>query len=326
MIRHQMAEFASHPNRHAHMLDGVTRFSSIVLCRLLFACASILVAAPGAFAAQEVAPASIAIVTETETTLTLRFTDARASQSTIEFKRTTSTATWTPPAGANGSEGIVFGRANPVYASIARQRAQGITAEQAITTLTSAISTRPLTDITIFRLGATEMAIGLWQGKSITEIWFVGTVIEELLLGPGTAGRSFCDRGLTLCCQSLTVPSPGYGNPSSIPNPRISACKMVALVCGDAAKASACDCLLDACNFCFDHPNYCCGNQPPSDPPCPLPWLPEASYAACEAGMEVCVTPPESPAPPPPGPLSLLLDEIANRLQACIDLQNAQAM
>ncbi len=306
-----------------------TWFMRTAMCPWLLICASVTCTDARAHAMQEVAPASITTIAESATAMTLRFTDARAAHMTIEFKRTTSTAAWTPPADANGSEGIVFGRTNPVYASIARQRAQGITAEQAITTLTSAISTRPLTDITIFRLGATEMAIGLWQGKSITEIWFVGALVGEMLTVVAPGGWSFCDRALRLCCRSVPNPTPAFGEPANIPQPRIGSCKFVARICGEAAKEAACDCLHTACEFCFTEPEYCCGDDPPTDPPtgppCPLPWLPADSEDACVTGVEICVTPPESPAPAPPGPLTLLLDEIANRLQACIDLQNAQA-
>lgn len=267
---------------------------------------------------------SVATVAETELQLTLRLTDARGAQRTLEFNRANAAAAWQGPDVPGAVPGIIFGRADPIYASAARQRSLGISADQTIATFSTAITSRPMSDVTVFRLGGGDMAIALWQGNLVTEIWYVWTLVEEVMFSPGFQGWQLCQRALALCCAAVPNPHPGLGEPTTIPHPRVDACRIVARNCGEAAKHSACDCLNTACNFCFDEPEYCCGGQQPPDQACLTPWLPEESEQACVVGVEVCVEPPAPPVPPQPDPVGALMDEIANRLQVRVDLQNAQ--
>ncbi len=309
-----------HRDPYAMDRGGRPAFATAIARKLL----AVTALALGPLVAPVLGAASVSTVAETELLLTLRFTDSRGAQLTMDFSRANAADVWKGPAAPGAIPGIIFGRTEPVYASPSRQRALGITPDQAITTLSAAIASRPMSDITVFRLDAGDMAVALWQGNLVTEIWYVGTLVEEIMFSPGFQGWQFCQRALQLCCSTVPNPYPGLGEPTTIPHPRISSCRIVARNCGEAAKQSACNCLDTACNFCFNEPEYCCGGQQPPDPACLTPWLPEESEAACDAGVEACVEAPDPPDPPEPDPHGALLDEIANRLQVRVDIQNSQ--
>ena len=111
------------------------------------------------------------------------------------------------------------------------------------------------------------MAIGLWRGRSIAEIWYVGSLVEAAVERAESeqAMRSACENMKAECC-------------ATIPTPRIDACTGAAgyMHCPDQRDA-VCNCLNYACEFCV-HP----APIPPT-PPCGENGLHEVSTNACIA-------------------------------------------
>jgi len=267
----------------------------------------------------QAASAKIDVLVDDPTTLVLNFTDTNGQSMPLTFSRDDEQSLWREADTQSAVPGITFGNTDPQFAPPARQRASGITPQQAITTFDKSIAARPMDDITIYELGAGDMAIALWQGGVITEIWYVGSLVEAII-NPVWVGWSFCERAQELCCE--TVPGPGgFQTPDEVPKPHIQACKAVAQNCGEAAKQQACNCLNTACEFCDEedgYPDLCCGDDE-GEEDCDYPWMPKSSEDACVAGVEVCVDP---PVPPEPDAVDNLLVEIANRLQVLVDIQN----
>lgn len=280
------------------------------------------VIAAGGFGSDTMAQtgARVQVLSQTDTTMSLKFFDKHENHHTVSFARSDSESLWRGAGLQNVDPGIIFGNTQPRFAGPARQRAAGISPQQAITTLDSSITGRPMDDITIYYLGAGDMAIGLWQNGAIMEIHYVGALVVEVMW-IGFQQWNFCQRLKQLCCRKIEQPPPPFGLPD-IPKPNVAACRILAKNCG--MKQDACDCLNYACDFCFEHPAYCCGEEPPPDPedpnapgPCPWPWLPADSEAACVAGGEICVEPPDEDEE-----VDAVFEEIANRLQVIVDLQN----
>jgi|GEM_PF-4366500 len=260
--------------------------------------------------------ARIEIVSQTSTTLSMRFYDASNVQVTLGFTRTGASDPWRTTSSA--SPGIIFGRPNPVYASAARCRALGITPEQALTTFDVAICNRPLDNVTIFQTYS-GIAIGLWQVGSITEIWYVGSLVQDAIdrAQSDPNMHSACENLKAECCNTKPNPADPPGGPRNpIPTPNIDACAGVVdnPNCPDQHD-SVSACLAYACNFCT-HP----APETPT-PPCSEDDLQNKSTQACNLYANKC-PPPEPPPPPPPPPwqeiLRLLL-EILERLQHIFD-------
>lgn len=262
--------------------------------------------------------ARVEVVTQTETAMTLQFFDWNGSHSIMNFSRSDSESLWKVQGLQNVSSGIIFGNSETHFASPVRQRAAGISPQQALTTMDSSILWRPMDDITIFYLGAGDLAIGLWQSGSIMEIHYVGSLVTEVL-DPVFQFVNFCPRLESLCCRKFVQPSPLFGQPD-VPAPNHSACQVLANNCGK--KQEACDCLMYACDFCFEHPEFCCGPHlgDSGDPDCPWPWLPMGSEEACNVGGALCVDPPGDD--DEDAVIDAVFEEIANRLQILVDLQN----
>ncbi len=245
--------------------------------------------------------AHIDIVSQTSTALSMRFVDALDRAITLDFTRATPTECWRTTSTALIGPLPMFGNPAPVYASPARCRSLGITAEQALTTFDG-------------------MAIGLWRGRSIAEIWYVGSLVEAAVERAKSeqAMRSACENMKAECCATIPNPADPPAGPSHpIPTPRIDACTGAAgyMNCPDQRDA-VCNCLSYACEFCA-HP----APIPPT-PPCGENGLHEISTNACIAYVAKCGPPTPEPVPPPSTPMDevlRLLQEILERLQLILD-------
>jgi len=270
------------------------------------------------------AAANIVVAGETETSLTMLFTSAAGAQATIQFSRDNSAGFWKAPAQQQQGvvPGVTFGNTGLTFASPSRLREFGISPDQALHTFTSGIASRTHDDITIIQLfEAGEMAIALWREGEITEIWYVGEFVEEVLIAfPPHVPQinTVCNRLKDLCCKTEPPPTaePPLPCPQQIPKPFVSGCVAAAKHCRAQIADAACDCLFDACNFCEVSP-ACCEA---------IPGLEEQLGAACVAWIEhEWCNPPPPPPPPPPGQdpgvedATALLGEVVNRLQAIVD-------
>lgn len=262
--------------------------------------------------------AHIEIASQTSTTLSMRFYDASNAQVTLGFSRSGASDPWRTT--STGSPGIIFGNSTPVYASAARCRALGIMPEQALTTFDVAICNRPFDDVTIFQTYG-GMAIGLWQGGAITEIWYVGSLVQAAIERAQSDPNmhSACENLKAECCNTKTNPADPPGGPSNpIPTPDMDACASVVNNpnCPDQDDA-VCDCLANICSYC-PHP---AADPPPTPCPCCEDGLQGKSTKACDLYSHNC--PPPEPSPPPPPPpweeILRLLQEILERLQHIFD-------
>ncbi len=248
--------------------------------------------------------AGITVLSQSESEMGLRLVNAKGFSYQLDLIFDAEINSW--HAVSTGVPGIVFGNEQLVFARPVQLRALNISTAEAIQPMSSAIAERPMDDVTVARLIGGEMAVALWQDGVVTELWIAAGFYEELL-HPDFAGWNFCERGQQLCCETIDNPNP-FG-PTKVPRPRVSSCGLVAVACPDR-KDAVCDCLAYACDFCFNHWDYCDDEA--------YPWLPEDSEAACDAGLQYCVEHPDDD-----DGFSILIDEIANRLQAVIDIQNA---
>lgn len=237
------------------------------------------------------------IQSQTGTTLSMKFFDASEAQYTLDFTRPTTNDVW--KATTSEPVGIVFGNDDPQYAGPSARRSFGITREQSIQTFSTAIASRPFDNVTIFRTFG-GMAIGLWQQGLITEIWYVGTFVQEALQvaqDPDPDG-SMCEAVRLMCCATT----------NDVPNPNMEACA-AALAC-PAEVAATCGCLDAICDMCHPAP------QPPA-PACTAEQQ-ALSDSACILGAPAC-QPPPPPIPDWVQDVIDLLQEIIDRLQEIID-------
>ncbi len=265
------------------------------------------------------AAARIEVVSQTVTALSMRFVDALDRATTLDFTRATPTECWRTTSTALIGPMPWFGNPAPVYASPARCRSLGITAEQALTTFDVAICGRPLDDVTIFKT-FDGMAIGLWRGRSIAEIWYVGSLVQDAVERAQSDQhmRASCENMRAVCCATIPNPAdPPTGPSHPIPTPDIDACAGVANNpnCADGHEA-VCSCAAYACEFCA-HP----APMPPV-PPCSENDLQKKSINACILYATKCGPPTPEPVPPPLTPMDevlRLLQEILERLQLVLD-------
>lgn len=268
----------------------------------------------------------IVVTAETATSMTMRFTRAAGEQSTVQFSRPNLTGYWRASAQPEGViPGITFGNANPRYGRSSRLREFGISPEQALRTMSSGIASRPHDDLTIFQLFEQgEIAVCLWTEGTITEIWYAGEFVNEVLAGFPSQDPEFhsvCGRLKRLCCRKreLAPTDPPTPCPQEIPNPRISSCVAAATHCRGLVGSAVCDCLFDACRFC-GQAEECCAV---------VPGLEDLSAEACEAWIanRTCNLP-EPPASTDPNPgveqATALLGEVVDRMQSIIDSRPAE--
>ena len=210
--------------------------------------------------------------------MTLKLYDATEAEFTLNFARGASTEKWKASLDPNTSLGIIFGNPSPHFFGEATLKDLGVAPDQALRTLDSTIINSTMTDVTIVHLFGDDVAIALWQGRGITEIWYAGNLVERLLehaMAPGDNHGGMCQAALLECCSKVEVP--GAQPPVLVPNGNPNACVAVATGC-PASKTAACSCLADMCAAC-SHPTP----APPAPDDCP-PDRRAMSNAACNAG------------------------------------------
>lgn len=252
--------------------------------------------------------ADIEIVSESGTSLSVKFTDAQNNNVTLSFGRPTTNDVWIAQSQTltTGAPEIVFGNDDPTFAGPAALRAMGIHPGEAIRTFASAITQSEFDDITIYRLYGGESAIALWRETSISEIWYVGEMVKDFVIEP--FAPSTCEQSLDFCCRHKQT-NPPEGDPVTYPWPHINNCVAVIQSCGAGYSALACDCLFDACDFCApEHPQPVCSE---------VPGLEDRSADACATHTSRC-----NPGPPDPDPAVKVINLLAvvlDRVQAIID-------
>lgn len=271
-----------------------------LLRRLLAMCAWVAICANSGFAA-----ASAQILSETATSLSMKFTDAGGAFTTINLTRPDTSQIWRH--GASSVQGIIFGREDVAFASATFLNARDIDVKCSLMTFSTDIVSFPMSDITIYQLFDGDMAIGLWNYGRITHIVWVGDLVDNFYasmegkLPPlGTA----CNWVLAACCGTLSTPGPGPTETTPIA-PDVSACQIVAASCPEK-KAAACVCLAGQCD----------DGDPDTNPGQP------DNLAACMAQLESCQETPE----PEPDPIELLLQEILERLEQLLRVLTCKAM
>ena len=137
--------------------------------RVLAVCTFAVLACLGS-ATRALGAADIEVLSETGTSLSMRFTAATGAQQTINFTRSSTEDVWKGPSQVGGpTPGITFGNTSPQFALPSTLRALGITPEQAVRTFDSSIANRTFDDLTIYQLCEQgEMAVALWQQGRIT--------------------------------------------------------------------------------------------------------------------------------------------------------------
>lgn len=248
----------------------------------------------------------IEILSQTDTTLAVKFVDAYDDQITLDFTRANTDANWVIISAA--SPGILFGNINPRYAGAALRRERGITPELALRTFDpNAIVSRPIDDVTIFKTFS-GAAIALWQQGAITEIHYVGTWVRELQeTAAATLGHlTPCQMNLNHCCNSIP---PHSGN--GVWPPDLDSCNAIFNDCRLEQKLQACSCLATACNHCpYPHnPDTC--SQEDFD----------LSRDACNAHSNNGCNSLTNPPPNPHQQILDLLQRILDLLQQWIDSQ-----
>lgn len=257
--------------------------------------------------------AKIEILTESDTELAMRFTDANGWGHTVNFYRVDAESIWWADTSSYPTTGIVFGNEEPTYASTAQLRALGISANEAVRTFDTSIVDRPLDDITLYRTRGENLAIGIWQEDSITELHYVGLLVGDLLQFQHPDGGNTCDSAVALCCREFDIPfNTPVGSPNQYPFPSIDNCDGAISNCSKDHKTQACGCLVNACEFCTDHPAICAG-------------LEDEGVEIFENGEQACATGTacyEDPDPElQPHPVPEMIGEILNRVQIILDTE-----
>jgi len=254
------------------------------------------------------AAAQVEIVSETATAMTVRFHDNNSQILTVSLTRASSADAWLGPVSTTQAPGVVFGRTNPVYASTSSQRALGVSAQGAVRPFSSAIASSPLSDVTVFRITPTALAVGLWQQNRIVEIWYVGEFVHAFL---GMLQQlSACQRMEQLCCRDKECDDDN--NPETpkvmVHNGLMEACRRLWDKCPGKTD-EACACILKNCSFCL---------VPNNATACTNCGLGALSDAACLLHFDLCDPGPPDPRPAPDD-VDELLEEVANRLDVRID-------
>lgn len=134
--------------------------------------------------------ADIRIVDNQELALTLEVADREGRRAQLALTRSTAQEPWVI-APATGDVGIWFGNPEPRFAGPAMQRNLGISAQEAFRAITPEIATRPMDDLTVYRLHTPgSFAIALWQQGAITEIWDSGEMVYGFICTPPTPDLS----------------------------------------------------------------------------------------------------------------------------------------
>ncbi len=304
-----------------HLFRGVYGVAlSVALLWPAIACCSAVAMQGGGSSA----PASITVAAETPHELLLFLTDKQGGHMSVHFMRPAPDAAWRRPSTDLLPQlGVRFGRTDLAFATPTRLRRQGISADEAVRGIDSQIASRPMTDVSIVGVPGGELAIALWRDDRISEIWVSGTLVNDVLLDPTLSGLSYAERSVELCCRQAPNPTPELGEPTQLPHPALVNCEAVFQSGDDADWALVCSCLNAACEFCFVHPTYCCGDpaMPPSD--CPTPWLRVESENACALHTRGCGQAPGHAIDSDRAISYQLLGEIGDRLQIRIDLQEA---
>ena len=295
------------------MPDGTTSIFVVPpvhsTARVLAVCTFAVLACLGS-ATRALGAADIEVLSETGTSLSMRFTAATGAQQTINFTRSSTEDVWKGPSQVGGpTPGITFGNTSPQFALPSTLRALGITPEQAVRTFDSSIANRTFDDLTIYQLCEQgEMAVALWQQGRITEIWYVGLLVQEVL---ALIDEQVCDRLISLCCRTIPI-NGGFECPTTAPNPRVSSCVAAANPQNPCPNwQQACNCLHDACTFCGLFSD-CCDL---------VEGLQDVSAAACEAWQTSTMTNCNPPPAPDENDAVNLLVEVRERLQARIDAE-----
>ncbi len=293
------------PGRFFH--GGTVAVTSLLACVICCGCGAVTTEVQESNASTEEGPVSqpgIRIVNRSATELSLSFTDAELLEYTLTFTRDAEEDHWQPRTPA--PRGFEFGNPDPVYASRARQRSLGISAQQALQTLDGAIAARPMDDVTIMRTHE-GVAINLWQDGAITEIWYVGSWLQEVHDHAARLEVAASEANRMLCCRKESRPGG-----RDVPAPNLDACAAALDGLPEHFNA-ACRCLAAACAMCSH-------GDPAGDPACTNEQQ-QRSELACLTGGPACEVPP--PPPPAAAPwvddLFLTLWEIRDRLEAIID-------
>lgn len=249
----------------------------------------------------QVSQPGIQIVNQSATELSLKFTDAELQEYTLAFTRDAEEDLWQPQTQA--PRGFEFGNPNPVYAGRALRRSLDITAQQALQTFDVGIAARPMDDVTIMRTYE-GVAISLWQQGAITEIWYVGSWLQEAYDYAVLEETPMCDANEMLCCRKISDPELGQ-----VPTPNLDACA-AALNCLQEHIDKACQCLAEACAMCPHGGESNCSDEKQ-----------QQSEQACIMGGPACEVPPPPPPAAPPwiDDLFETLWEILDRLEEIID-------
>lgn len=256
-------------------------------------------------------PPGISIVGQMDDSLTLVVTDTDGHRLDMRLTRSKPDAPWRVENLTPGSAGIWFGNPNPTFAETARLRELGISPRQAVRTFTPSITTRPLDDLTIFRADDRDMVIALWRQQVITEIWYVGEMIDAFDMTAGAA--SACEQAVERCRRVTPIVPPPAQPPLSYPDPHIPSCLAVLASCDQGDVAAACDCLYQACVFC---------DMRAPHPVCvAVPGLEDLCAASCAIHVSLCNRGASNPNPD--DKTLALLGEILNRVQVIIDIEQA---
>lgn len=239
------------------------------------------------------AAAGITVLKETETSLSMRFTDAANHIEVFTFSRPDANAVWTS-ADPRAGRGIRFGTDAPVFASVRFLASRNIPVLCSLVTFDSSIADAPMEDITVFELSSGTVVIGLWNHGKITHIAWVGTLIQHVVLNLAayTNPMPDCQIMKEACCGELANPAGGTFPPD------LAACEAVADGgCPAAQEESVCNCL-----------HALCAGPPPSVP-------------ACIIENDHCVQDPD----PEPDPIEDMFQHILNLLTELHEILECEA-
>lgn len=200
-----------------------------------------------------------AVVSSTETTALLRFTDGSGDQRFVSVARDSVDDDWRATGGIPPQRGIVFGNPHPRLPGIAQLRDRGIEPSDVVKPFSLAIADETFDDLTVYRVTDDEFAIALQVDGLVTSIYYAGQFIG-IVMEAKVGMVPYCEAFQSSCCHIAEVGDPlDDDNPvKRVPMPYLPACQMAIGMCGSQVVSDACDSLTNACNCGWDdsHPAH----------------------------------------------------------------------
>jgi len=243
--------------------------------------------------AQSAAQAGIQKLSETTSTVKMKFVDSGGDELVLDFEKVQGQGDYWKPAQSLAWDEHIFGEEKLVLPSVEQISKEGRDPTDPLSTFDPSIHDVVADEVSIFALEGGAMAIAVWEKAAVSHVYLAGTGVIDYVLqnGDGIEGE-FCSVLRQHCIEQ--------GDVVPCTDADLQPCILLARFCDEDDRQLACAKLVNLCT---------CDPETHEDD----------NIAACAAGAQFCGPPP----PPDPGPsikellewILEVLEEILRRLR-----------